>query len=218
MTEEAANAPRTPFIEPSDAVYRGALAVQRAVEENEELLGRLDAYAGDGDHGSTIAAGARAAVAGMAPLGNSGQRILDAGLAFSEASGGASGALYGSLIQAVGRAVLSGNGPASAIRTGVQRVQELGKAEVGDKTMIDALRPFCDELDALLAEGVPLGNAWTRAAIVATENAAQTAALVARRGRAANLGERSIGGADAGATSAALALTALGSVFREADR
>ena len=208
---------RNPALSPEvgDAVYRGAVAVLRVIEENEEMLGRLDAYAGDGDHGSTVVAGLRGAVAAMAPTGEAGPRIVEAGRAFAEASGGASGALYGSLIEAAGRAVTSGDGPPEAVRAGLNRVQALGKAEVGDKTMIDALRPFCDELDSQLARGGSLGEAWALAASVAIKEAAQTALLVARRGRSSKLGERSLGGADPGATSAALALAALAPAFLE---
>lgn len=203
--------------ESGDLIYQGALEVQRVIEKNEELLGRLDAYAGDGDHGTTVVAGVQAAVAVIARTGDVGSRIVTAGMAFAEASGGASGALYGTLIQEIGKALASGDGVAAAMRTGVGRVRFLGKAEVGDKTMIDALQPFCVELDAQLESGESIGEAWTRAALVATERAAQTAALVARRGRSAKLGERSLGGADAGATSSALALSALAPVFFGAE-
>lgn len=201
-----------------DIVYQSAAAVLRTIEENEEKLGLLDAHAGDGDHGRTILIGLRAAVGDMAQDGLPGDRILQAGRVFLDASGGAAGALYGSLIQTVGESLLAGHGAATAVRAGVDRVKGLGKAEVGDKTMIDALEPFCDELDLQLANGASLGDAWAQAAVTATERAAQTSTLVARRGRSSKLGERSRGCADAGAASASLALSALSPAFLEEGR
>ncbi len=137
-----------------DIIYQSAVAVLRTIEENEEMLGLLDAHSGDGDHGRTIVFGLRAAVGEMAPTGPPGVRIIEAGRAFLDASGGAAGALYGSLIQAIGGALVAGQGTAAAVRAGVDRVKSLGKAEVGDKTMIDALEPFCDEFEGRLAAGM----------------------------------------------------------------
>jgi len=198
-----------------DIIYQSAVAVLRTIEENEEMLGLLDAHSGDGDHGRTIVFGLRAAVGEMAPTGPPGVRIIEAGRAFLDASGGAAGALYGSLIQAIGGALVAGQGTAAAVRAGVDRVKSLGKAEVGDKTMIDALEPFCDEFEGRLAAGASLGDAWAHAAATATAHATQTSTLVARRGRSSKLGERSRGCADAGAASASLALSALTPAFLE---
>lgn len=204
-----------------DAVNLAAARVLTIIEDNEELLGRLDALAGDGDHGRTVVAGMRAAVAALPPEGNIGPRLVVAGQAFAEASGGASGVLFGSFIEAAGVALTkegshSDEDVAQALRAGLNRVRALGKADVGDKTMVDALQPFCDELDCQLTGGAPLSAAWHKAAEIAAQGAAATAALVARRGRASKLGDRSLGGADPGATSAALAFTALGPAFPDA--
>lgn len=214
--EGAASAAPAEAPSTADLMYAGALAVFARFEENEEQLGKLDAAAGDGDHGRTVVRGMRAAVAATGQTGDPGSRLVAAGLAFSEAAGGASGALYGALIEAVGSAVGSGASVAAAIRAGLDRVRALGKAEQGDKTMVDALQPFCDTLDRHLAEGASLAEAWALAAAVATDKAAATANLVSRRGRSSKLGDRSLGWADPGATSSALALSALTPTFQEA--
>ena len=91
---------------------------------------------------------------------------------------------------------------------GLEGVLARGKAQVGDKTMVDALTPALDALDAALADGAKLGDALRSAAAAAEKGAEDTVPLVARKGRASYLGERSAGHQDPGATSTALLLTA----------
>ena len=95
-------------------------------------------------------------------------------------------------------------------------MQELGKAELGDKTMIDALLPFADELERGVKDGLPLARAWTSAAEVASEAAARTADLRPRLGRARPLAEKSVGTPDPGAVSMGLIVTAIGKVLDDA--
>ncbi|MEV0372612.1 dihydroxyacetone kinase family protein [Streptomyces sp. NPDC050636] len=203
-----------------------AAALQAALDlvaANEDELGRLDAVAGDGDHGIGIVRGLRAAVAAArtaepGPAGDprsAGIALLTAGLALADASGGASGALYGALLAETG-AVLkkAGTGAcdaallADAVDAAQRAVSELGGAEVGEKTMLDALDPFRRELRARAGEGLP--KAWQAAAEAATRAAADTAQLTPARGRAARMGALGYGHPDAGAVSLALILTAVG--------
>ena len=189
--------------------------------ENEAELGRLDAVAGDGDHGVGMVRGMRGAVAAAdaAPEPAGGAVLRLAADAFADRAGGSSGALWGALLggiadalteQAAGRGALDAVATATAINRGAGELQRLGGCNVGDKTMFDALRPFADELAAQITGGAPLAQAWAAAAAVASSSAAATAALVARLGRARPLGERSVGTPDPGAVSMALCLAAAG--------
>jgi dihydroxyacetone kinase len=195
-------------------------AMLAAVSEAEPELGRLDAVAGDGDHGSGMARGLRAAV-DAATLGHRDLSSLlrAAGAAWSDKGGGTSGALWGVLLGGVADGLADdGHGyPASrvvaAVSLGRDRVAEVGHASVGDKTMLDALVPFVDALRAAVESGAPLPAAWSGAAQVATEAAAATADLRPRLGRARPLAERSLGSPDPGAVSLALCLIAAGSVL-----
>ncbi|MEU7637169.1 dihydroxyacetone kinase family protein [Streptomyces sp. NPDC039016] len=201
-------------------------AALELVAANEAELGRLDAVAGDGDHGIGIVRGLRAAAAAAhaaepGPAGDprsAGTALLAAGLALADASGGASGALYGALLAEIGtvltRAAEGVRGAellADAVDAAQRAVGELGGARVGEKTMLDALDPFRRELRARAAEGLP--KAWQAAAEAATRAAADTARLTPARGRAARMGMLGHGHPDAGAVSLALLLTAVGTTL-----
>jgi dihydroxyacetone kinase-like protein len=122
--------------------------------------------------------------------------------------GGAGGPLYGTLFLQFGQAAppdgMTPDDFAACLEAAVAGVRSRGKAEPGDKTMIDALMPACDALRAALADGAGFGDALGRAADAAEEGARATIPLVARKGRASYLGERSAGHQDPGATSSAL--------------
>ncbi|TSB31608.1 dihydroxyacetone kinase family protein [Streptomyces benahoarensis] len=209
---------------PATAALQAALD---AVAAHEDELGRLDAVAGDGDHGIGIVRGLRAAVAaaratetGPAGPRSAGAALLGAGLALADASGGASGALYGALLAETG-AVLA-KAPDDACTTALladaadaahRAVAELGGARVGEKTLLDALEPFRHALRARTANGP--ATAWRAAAGAATRAAAATADLVPARGRAARMGDLGLGHPDAGATSLALLLTAVGETLHD---
>ena len=127
--------------------------------------------------------------------------------------GGAGGPLYGTLFLQMGTAVtgkaeLEPADWAAALDAAVNGVQARGKAEPGDKTMVDALLPARDALAAALGDGASLGDALRRSADAAEEGMQQTTPLVARKGRASYLGERSAGHQDPGATSSYLLLRA----------
>lgn len=184
-------------------------------QANEQDLGRLDAAAGDGDHGQTMVRGLSAAVAAVdaQPPGSVGDFLMCAGDAFADASGGASGALLGALFCTVGRKLpgepLSPAAVCAALQAGAAAVARLGKAAPGDKTLLDALDPFVQAFAAAVAEGHDSAAAWHVALPAAAAGAAATAGMVARRGRASRLGERSLGHVDPGAQSLVLLLAAI---------
>lgn len=183
----------------------------------EDELGRLDAAAGDGDHGAGMVRGLRAAVDALADQpgdASVGALLIDAGSAFADEAGGASGALFGALFTTVG-ITLGDSQPsavqvASALAAALAAVSAMGKAQPGDKTLIDTLHPFVQALQAGVASGLPLGQAWNAALPAAEAGAESTAQMVARRGRSARLGERSLGVRDPGAVSMLLMLQAAG--------
>ncbi|MDQ0674049.1 dihydroxyacetone kinase phosphoprotein-dependent L subunit [Pseudarthrobacter siccitolerans] len=184
--------------------------VRDVVVEYEEELGNLDAIAGDGDHGIGMRRGVDAALeAGQrkAATGASVERVLTAaGEAWSERAGGTSGALWGSAVIAAGLALgnresYSAGDAAAAVKAFVSAITELGKAEPGDKTMVDALLPFRDTLLGELDGGTSLADALAAAAAAARTAADRTADLRPLKGRARPLAEKSLGHPDPGAVS-----------------
>lgn len=190
---------------------------ERVCADNEAELGRLDAVAGDGDHGQGMAFGSRgAAQAGRAAVEqNAGARtvLLLAGQAWADSAGGTSGALWGAALTSAG-GVFSDTGGASdqdivdAVSAGIDAVIRLGGAKPGDKTMVDAAAPFRDALAEAFDGNA--GPAITTAARVAREAADKTADISARLGRARVLGDKSLGTPDPGACSFSLLMKALG--------
>ncbi|WP_427004594.1 dihydroxyacetone kinase family protein [Pseudarthrobacter sp. H2] len=189
--------------------------VRDVVVEHEEEFGRLDAIAGDGDHGIGMRRGVDAAVAAARRAaandgGASAARVLTAaGEAWSERAGGTSGALWGSAIIAAGLALgnrdsYSGEDAAAVVTAFVDAITELGKADPGDKTMVDALLPFRDTFLTAFDGGAPVGASLAAAAAAARTAAEDTAALRPLKGRARPLAEKSLGHRDPGAVSFAL--------------
>jgi dihydroxyacetone kinase len=183
---------------------------QDAVVEHEEELGRLDAIAGDGDHGIGMRRGVDAAAVAAdaaAAAGASVQRVLTAaGEAWSERAGGTSGALWGSAVIAAGLALgnkdsYRGEDASAAVTAFVGAITALGKAEPGDKTMVDALLPFRDAFVTAFDAGTPVAGALAAAADAAREAADRTASLRPLKGRARPLAEKSLGHPDPGAVS-----------------
>ncbi|MDT0195963.1 dihydroxyacetone kinase subunit DhaL [Arthrobacter sp. AB6] len=184
--------------------------VQAVVVEHEEELGRLDAIAGDGDHGIGMRRGVDAAAAAAtesAAAGASVERVLAAaGEAWSERAGGTSGALWGSAVIAAGLALgnkdsYGGDDAAAAVTAFVDAVTELGRAEPGDKTMVDALLPYEEAFRAAFDGGTQVKGALAAAAAAAQEAADATASLRPLKGRARPLAEKSLGHPDPGAVS-----------------
>ncbi|SMH40479.1 homodimeric dihydroxyacetone kinase [Rathayibacter oskolensis] len=198
-------------------------ATERVIDENADELGRIDAVAGDGDHGIGMQRGVHAAVAtaraALEAGAGSGTVLAHAGDAWSDRAGGTSGALWGAALDAVGAALGDSERPsAESVLAGVEKARTaiLGfGATPGDKTMVDSLVPFADVLGAEIAAGAPLADAWRTAAVACTRAAAATAQLLPRMGRARPHAEKSLGTPDAGAHSLALIVTAIGAVLVE---
>jgi phosphoenolpyruvate---glycerone phosphotransferase subunit DhaL len=187
----------------------------RLIAEHQHELTDLDSAIGDADHGSNMARGMAAVVAMLdaeAPA-TPAAVLKRTGMTLISKVGGASGPLYGTAFLRMAAAAgddESVDPPvfAAMLRAGLDGVVSRGKAEPGDKTMIDALTPAVDALDAALADGQPLGEALPAAVRAAEQGRAATVPLIARKGRASYLGERSAGHQDPGATSMTLLIAA----------
>jgi phosphoenolpyruvate---glycerone phosphotransferase subunit DhaL len=185
------------------------------VAENRDHLTELDAAIGDADHGSNMDRGMKAAVAALdeAVPDTAGAMFTKVGMTLVSTVGGASGPLFGTLFLRMGSSFgtadkVSAQQFAAALRAGLDGVVARGKAEQGDKTMYDALAPAVDALDGALAEQATLSAALKRAFDAATAGRDATTPMLARKGRASYLGERSVGHQDPGATSVALLIQA----------
>jgi dihydroxyacetone kinase-like protein len=186
-------------------------AFAAAVAEVKEDLTALDSAIGDGDHGINMDRGMRAVVAKLDAdePGDVAGLMKAVGMTLISKVGGAGGPLYGTFFLQFGSAALSDGDLtpeawASCFGAGVAGVRSRGKAEPQDKTMVDALQPAADAVSAALEEGASFADALARGADAAEEGARATIPLVARKGRASYLGERSAGHQDPGATSSAL--------------
>ena len=202
-------------------------ATAAVIDENVDELGRIDAIAGDGDHGIGMQRGATAAVvearAVHARGAGAGTLLRRAADAWSDKAGGTSGALWGVMLRELGAAIGDVDAPtATTVATGTAAslagIQRYGKAEVGDKTMVDAIVPFVSVLAERVDAGARLRAAWAAAAEVSTTAAAATADLLPRMGRARPHAEKSLGTPDAGAHSFALIAAAVAGVLTEGDR
>jgi dihydroxyacetone kinase-like protein len=199
-----------------DDVVRWIRAFAAEVSANKEQLTQLDAAVGDGDHGINMDRGMSAVLAKLDAATEEqdiGALLKTVGMTLVSTVGGAGGPLYGTLFLQMGTAVSGKDelGPddwAAALEAGIAGVQARGKAESGDKTMIDALIPGRDALKSALAEGASFEDALRQSADAAGQGMRDTIPLVARKGRASYLGERSAGHQDPGATSSHLLLEA----------
>ena len=203
-----------------NAWMQAAFAVITAEADH---LTRLDSAIGDGDHGLNLKRGFQAVVAKLATDSDGlppGRRLILAGKTLVSTVGGASGPLWGTALRRAGRSVgdaetLDGPALADALDAALAGVVELGSAEVGDKTMVDALTPATHALRAAVEAGKPLADALSAAAEAAAEGARSTVPMQARKGRASYLGERSIGHEDPGAASTVLLIAALGRALED---
>ena len=197
-----------------------AIATQMSQAETE--LGRIDAVAGDGDHGRGMVRGtAAASAAAMSAArrgGGTASVLVAAGEAWAAKAGGTSGVLWGAALSAAGRRLGDRGTPtdadvADALRAGHDALVELGGARRGDKTMLDALGPFIDAVESAVGDGIDWRSAWLASVDVARESAAATAELRPKVGRARPLAERSVGTPDAGAISLAMCIGTVAETF-----
>jgi dihydroxyacetone kinase len=205
-------------------VAREALiAMEQVLVSNEDHLGKLDAIAGDGDHGVGMVRGIRAAVVeAKVNTGGVGHVMIAAGNAFGDRAGGTSGILWGIFISAIGNALgniekVDAEKLYGALELATEILVNKSKAKLGDKTMLDTLLPFIDSLDEQLGSGKNMAEAWNYASEIAQQCANATAALSPKIGRARPLAERSVGTPDPGAISMALIIKVVGDVIAKAD-
>jgi dihydroxyacetone kinase-like protein len=196
------------------AVKAWLLAFAQEIADNRDLLTQLDSAIGDADHGANLNRGLDAVVTALDGIDGAipGEILKTTGMTLVSTVGGASGPLYGTLflrmsVSAGDLDTLDPSQFAAALRAGLEGVVARGRAQAGDKTMYDALAPACDALDAAIAEGLGFDAALDRAADAAAAGRDATIPMLARKGRASYLGERSVGHQDPGATSTALLVT-----------
>jgi dihydroxyacetone kinase-like protein len=192
----------------------GSIAV--VIGEQKQYLSDLDQAIGDGDHGFNMARGFEAVMAKLkdAPGADIGDVLKTTAMALISNVGGASGPLYGTLF-------LKASGPAKGLteidlagfvpllKEGVLGVQARGKAELGEKTMIDVLLPVLESLEKDSAAGLSGKEAFARAETLAAECVEKTKGIIAKKGRASYLGERSLGHIDPGAASSHLIISTI---------
>lgn len=200
--------------------------IQRSAEviaENREYLTDLDAAIGDADHGGNMTRGTKAASDKLAqtPPATIGEFGKTVGMTLVSTVGGASGPLFGTFFMRLGQDAgdadsLDVAGLAKALRAGYEGVVARGKAEPGDKTMLDAWEPALKALDEAAASGADAADALAKAADAADAGRDATKELVAKKGRASYLGERAVGHIDPGAASTALLVRALADELKAA--
>jgi dihydroxyacetone kinase-like protein len=196
----------------------------RVIGENAHFLTDLDAAVGDADHGINMDRGMTAVLEALdssAVPTDMSALCKQVGMTLVKSVGGASGPLYGTFFLRMAGAFGSGESVdaadfAKALRAGVEGVVQRGRAEAGDKTMFDALAPALDALDAALASGGDLATALADATVAAEKGRDATESMIARKGRASYLGQRSVGHVDPGATSAAMLIAAAAAAFATA--
>ena len=194
------------------------------IAENKDYLTQLDSAIGDADHGTNMNRGMSAVMEKLdgAAGEDVGGLLKTVGMTLVSKVGGAGGPLYGTLFMQMGAATagkseLSIEDWAKAVDAGLKGVQARGKAEPGDKTMIDALTPAAEALSKAVAEDASLDDALSSATRAAEDGMKATIPLVARKGRASYLGERSAGHQDPGATSSFLLIKTAGETFKNSQ-
>jgi phosphoenolpyruvate---glycerone phosphotransferase subunit DhaL len=185
------------------------------VADQRDVLTQLDAAIGDADHGANMHRGMTAVIVALDKTSPATPAALlkTTGMTLVSTVGGASGPLYGTLFLRMAgscgdREACDAATFGAALRAGLEGVVARGRAVAGDKTMFDALAPACDAYDGAVASGSGIADALAAAGRAAAAGRDATIPLLARKGRASYLGERSIGHQDPGATSTALLIAA----------
>lgn len=201
--------------------------ISETVTQKKDELGLLDAIAGDGDHGISMVRGSAAAqsaieIAVSENLG-AGSALSAAANDWSDRAGGTSGVLWGIILQQLANAVGDSEVPTLAtialgISKSVREVMNVGKAQVGDKTLVDVLVPFSDSLNSSADANKSLIDAWITASEIALEAANNTSRLLPKIGRARTHGEKSLGHPDPGSISFAYICNAVGLILKKECR
>jgi phosphoenolpyruvate---glycerone phosphotransferase subunit DhaL len=207
------------------ALSQGELVVRviaQTAVDNETHFCELDAVVGDGDFGYSLARGFEVVLSDWDEMEYTdiGGLLKKTAIVLSKRIGGTSGPIWGTGFLRAGAALSGmpepdGEAVIAALRASIEGIKQRGNADLGDKTLLDALVPAVDELEASLAEGS--GVALERAAVKARESAEATKEMLAQRGRASYTGERSRGSVDAGAVGIAVMFEAVSKAWREAE-
>jgi len=183
---------------------------QTAVD-NEKYFGDLDAVVGDGDFGYSLARGFEKVLLDWDTIeyNDIGTFLKKVSLIITSRIGGTSGPIWGTAFLrastvAGGKQELEGTDAIAMLRAAIEGIKKRGQTDLGDKTLLDALVPAVDQLELALSDSTDVQTALQQAAVVARERAEATKELLAKRGRAAYSGERSIGTLDAGAVAVAV--------------
>lgn len=189
--------------------------------DNEKYFGDLDSVVGDGDFGYSLARGFEKVQAQYGELDRTdiGTFLKKVGMLVTSRIGGTSGPIWGTAFLRAGMTAgattsLDGADVVAMLRAAVAGIMARGGAELGDKTLLDALVPMTDSIEESLAAGASSEEIVDRAAVVTRSAADATAELVAKRGRAAYTGERSRGSVDAGATAVAVIIEQIAEVWK----
>ena len=187
---------------------------------NETYFGELDAVVGDGDFGYSMARGFEIVVADWDTFDRTdiGTFLKKIAVVITSRIGGTSGPIWGTAflragVAATGKTELTRDDVLAMLRASIDGIKQRGNSDIGDKTLLDALQPAVDELEAAINEGEPGNVCLQRAATVARERAEATREMLAKRGRASYTGERSIGTRDAGAVGVAVMFERLAEVW-----
>ena len=194
---------------------------QTAVD-NETYFGDLDAVVGDGDFGFSLARGFEIVLAEFDSFDRTdvGTFLKKIGVTITSRIGGTSGPIWGTAFMragasAAGKTELTNDDVIEMLRSAIEGIKARGQSDVGDKTLLDSLQPAVDSLEAELSGGSSGRAALTAAAATARKEAEATKEMIAKRGRAAYTGERSIGSVDAGAVAVAVMFERLAEVWPE---
>jgi phosphoenolpyruvate---glycerone phosphotransferase subunit DhaL len=205
-----------------DQIVRWLERLAGVLEENREYLTRLDSAIGDADHGTNMDRGFKKVLAQLPSVADKdiGAILKTTGMALISSVGGAAGPLYGSFFMRASMALankqeLSTEDAGLLLQSGMEGIVQRGRAERGDKTILDALGPAVEAYQEAAAEGAATATALRRAAEAAEEGMQATVPMLARKGRASYLGQRSVGHQDPGATSTHLMIRTLADVVAE---
>lgn len=212
-----------PALDDVDLVLK---TMARTIVDNADYFAQLDSVAGDGDFGYSLRNGFEVVVADYDTFDRSsiGALLKKIGFVITAKVGGASGPIWGTAFlraatEAGDRTELEPEDVIAMLRVSIAGIMQRGDASLGDKTLLDALVPAVDSLEASLADPATVEDrgvaAIQAAADVAVQAAEATKPMIAKRGRAAYTGERSIGSVDAGATAIGVILQAISAVWRE---
>ena len=208
-----------------NALTRGEMVVRviaQTAVDNETYFCELDAVVGDGDFGYSMARGFEIVLGDWDAMEyrDIGGLLKKTALVLTKRIGGTSGPIWGTAFLRAGAALAnipepSGEEIVAAMRAAIEGIKQRGNTDLGDKTLVDALVPAVDELEAALPEGA--GVAIERAAATAREKAEATKGMLAKRGRASYTGDRSKDSVDAGAIGVAVMFEAVSKAWQEAE-